>query len=86
MNAELNNCCFDEIWQRINNASKIVLLSHVRPDGDAIGSQIALGSILESMDKKVVLVNEDGPRKFKLSKWFKKYKNLLSMISMPIYV
>lgn len=60
MNAELNNCCFDEIWQRINDASKIVLLSHVRPDGDAIGSQIALGSILESMDKKVILVNEDG--------------------------
>ena len=60
MNTELNNCCFDEIWQRINDSSKIVLLSHVRPDGDAIGSQIALGSILESMDKKVVLVNEDG--------------------------
>ena len=36
------------------------LLSHVRPDGDAIGSQIALGFSLMAMGRTVHLVNEDG--------------------------
>ncbi|MEC7357815.1 MAG: bifunctional oligoribonuclease/PAP phosphatase NrnA, partial [Verrucomicrobiota bacterium] len=33
---------------------------HVRPDGDAIGSQIALGASLEELGKEVNLINEDG--------------------------
>lgn len=37
-----------------------MLMSHVRPDGDAIGSQIALGFSLMAMGKTVYLVNEDG--------------------------
>lgn len=37
-----------------------VIMSHVRPDGDAIGSQIALGFSLMAMGKTVYLVNEDG--------------------------
>ena len=37
-----------------------VIMSHVRPDGDAIGSQIALGFSLKAMGKEVFLVNEDG--------------------------
>jgi bifunctional oligoribonuclease and PAP phosphatase NrnA len=37
-----------------------VLLSHVRPDGDAIGSQLALGFALLAMGKSVRMINEDG--------------------------
>lgn len=37
-----------------------LLLSHVRPDGDAIGSQIGLGASLLEMGKTVHFVNEDG--------------------------
>lgn len=37
-----------------------VLMSHVRPDGDAIGSQLALGFALKALGKKVFLVNEEG--------------------------
>ena len=36
-----------------------VLTSHARPDGDAIGSQIALGLALESLGKTVRFVNHD---------------------------
>lgn len=37
-----------------------VIMSHVRPDGDAIGSQLALGFSLMAMGKTVFLINEDG--------------------------
>ena len=60
MNAKYNNCSHKEIWQKIANSSKVLLLSHVRPDGDAIGSQIALGASLEGLGKDVFLINEDG--------------------------
>jgi phosphoesterase RecJ-like protein len=36
------------------------LMSHVRPDGDAIGSQLGLGLALEAMGKTVHYWNEDG--------------------------
>ncbi|BCX49398.1 nanoRNase/pAp phosphatase [Haloferula helveola] len=51
---------FEEIGQWLEEAESFALLSHVRPDGDAIGSQIALGFALEAMGKKVRLINEDG--------------------------
>lgn len=43
-----------------NGHASFVIMSHVRPDGDAIGSQIALGFSLMAMGKTVYLVNEDG--------------------------
>ncbi len=41
-------------------AGRVVVLGHVRPDGDAIGSQIALASSLLAAGKQVVVLNEDG--------------------------
>jgi len=38
---------------------RIAIVSHVDPDGDSIGSQIALGNFLQSLGKEVVLVNQD---------------------------
>ena len=46
-----------EVFQKHQS---FVLLSHVRPDGDAIGSQLALGFSLMAMGKTVFLINEDG--------------------------
>ncbi|MDP0491953.1 MAG: bifunctional oligoribonuclease/PAP phosphatase NrnA [Verrucomicrobiota bacterium JB023] len=39
---------------------RFVLVSHLRPDGDAIGSMLGLGLMLEAMGKEVVYLNEDG--------------------------
>jgi phosphoesterase RecJ-like protein len=36
------------------------VLTHVRPDGDAIGSQLAMVLALQKLDKTVVAYNEDG--------------------------
>ncbi|HKM57161.1 MAG TPA: bifunctional oligoribonuclease/PAP phosphatase NrnA [Chthoniobacterales bacterium] len=54
------NASFSEIAGAIRRAHRIVLLSHIRPDGDAIGSQLALALSLESLGKEVVAWNEDG--------------------------
>jgi phosphoesterase RecJ-like protein len=39
---------------------KFAILSHVRPDGDALGSQLALGLSLKQLGKVVRIWNEDG--------------------------
>ena len=51
---------FHEIAGAINRANRIVILSHVRPDCDAIGSQLALLLSLQELGKKVTAWNEDG--------------------------
>lgn len=55
-----NNSSFEQIAEVLKAHQSFVLLSHVRPDADAIGSQIALGATLMAMGKSVRLINEDG--------------------------
>ena len=50
----------DQIGEVLRNHQSFVLISHVRPDGDAIGSQLALGFSLMAAGKTVYLINEDG--------------------------
>jgi phosphoesterase RecJ-like protein len=54
------NASFEQIGGIFSQYDSFVILSHVRPDGDAIGSQIALGFALMAAGKKVRLINEDG--------------------------
>ncbi|HEY1121327.1 MAG TPA: bifunctional oligoribonuclease/PAP phosphatase NrnA, partial [Haloferula sp.] len=54
------NASYQDIGEIFAKHDSFVILSHVRPDGDAIGSQIALGMALEAAGKKVRLINEDG--------------------------
>jgi phosphoesterase RecJ-like protein len=41
-------------------ADRILIISHIRPDGDAVGSTLGLGLMLEELGKKINLVLEDG--------------------------
>lgn len=55
-----------EIKERIAVAKKIVMASHVRPDGDAIGSLLGLGLALRDAGKSVQMILVDGvPSSFK---------------------
>ena len=54
------NATFEQIGDLLRRHQAFVILSHVRPDGDAIGSQLALGFALEAAGKAVRLINEDG--------------------------
>ncbi len=49
----------------IRKAKRILIVSHVNPDGDTLGCQLALGLALLHMDKKVTFGNADGcPTRF----------------------
>lgn len=48
----------DRIVQHLKTSRRVLLASHVNPDGDAIGSLIAMGLSLEQLGKQVVLYNE----------------------------
>jgi len=54
------NASFSQVGDVLRDHQSFVLLSHVRPDGDAIGSQLALGYALMALGKSVRLINEDG--------------------------
>jgi phosphoesterase RecJ-like protein len=51
---------FAEIARALREHQKFAVLSHVRPDGDALGSQLALALSLQQMGKEVRVWNEDG--------------------------
>ncbi|GIV61591.1 bifunctional oligoribonuclease/PAP phosphatase NrnA [Rhodocaloribacter litoris] len=40
---------------------RFVVTTHTRPDGDALGSQLALGHFLRKLGKEVHLINTDAP-------------------------
>jgi len=54
------NASFEQLADVLRRHASFVLITHVRPDGDAIGSQLALALVLEAMGKRVVCLNEDG--------------------------
>jgi phosphoesterase RecJ-like protein len=51
---------FEEIGRAFREHQRFAILSHVRPDGDALGSQLALALSLEQLGKDVRVWNEDG--------------------------
>ncbi|MEO0559096.1 MAG: DHH family phosphoesterase [Bacteroidota bacterium] len=51
------------VREALDEASRLVLTSHLRPDGDALGSEIALAHALRARGKEVVILNVDpAPR------------------------
>ena len=56
----MNNALPGDIKSRLSAANKIVIVSHVRPDGDAIGSLLGLGLALREAGKSVQMVLVDG--------------------------
>src|SRR5262245_14194010 len=48
------------ICQAIVRRQRFLLTSHARPDGDSIGSQLAVAYALEARGKQVKLVNADA--------------------------
>ena len=51
---------FTEIGRVLREHNKFAVLSHVRPDGDALGSTLALALSLKGLGKEVRAWNEEG--------------------------
>lgn len=54
----------DEILKEIKKAEKIVILTHESPDGDAVGSSLAMKLMLEELGKKSDVVIPEYSRMF----------------------
>ncbi|WP_200762573.1 DHH family phosphoesterase [Nitrosophilus alvini] len=71
---------YKKAYEYIQKSDNIVLISHVNPDGDAIGSSLALFHVLKKAGKKVSVVNvsEDIQRSLDFLPGFSKIRR-----SMP---
>ncbi len=49
----------EEIAAALKSGLRFLVVSHANPDGDAIGSVLAIGRLLAQMDKEVVMYNKD---------------------------
>jgi bifunctional oligoribonuclease and PAP phosphatase NrnA len=49
-----------QIRDELLNRQRVLLTSHLRPDGDSIGSQLALAFTLDALGKQVRIVNADA--------------------------
>lgn len=66
----------DKVSKLINKAEKIIVVSHVSPDGDAIGSSLAMAKFLELQEKQVqVIVPNALPDNLK---WLKGAKDIIT--------
>jgi len=48
---------YKKIWDKIKESNNIVLISHLNPDGDALGSSLSMYNILKNMGKNVKVLN-----------------------------
>ena len=50
----------EQITGQLIKSNQVLLVSHINPDGDAIGAMLGLGLALETMKKKVQLYNQSA--------------------------
>jgi bifunctional oligoribonuclease and PAP phosphatase NrnA len=71
----MNDPVIEGIRHQLHKAGSILIVSHIRPDGDAIGSVLGLGLALEAVGKQVKMVLQDGvPSSLKFMKGTEKIK------------
>lgn len=51
---------YDDITKKIKESNRIAIMSHIMPDGDSIGSSLALCSALKKFGKEVSFILDDS--------------------------
>lgn len=64
----------DNIKEEIYKAESIIILTHETPDGDAIGSSLAMYNGLKTLNKKVDVVIQDAPQIYNFLQGFDEIK------------
>lgn len=60
MKMSRTNCTLEAIAEVLRTRERFVVMSHVRPDGDALGCTLAMALCLQQLGKTVSVWNEDG--------------------------
>ena len=64
--SELSNITFAEVCDRLEAANSVVILTHMRPDADTLGSAFALRELLCLLGKRAEVINgDDIPKKLR---------------------
>ncbi len=72
----MDNALIQSVHKQIQAARRILVVSHIRPDGDAVGSLLAMGLALHAVGKDVQMVLADGvPRNLRRLKGSDKVLN-----------
>ena len=53
------NITMKEAAEKLMAAKKLLITAHVNPDGDAVGSTLALAALLRSKGKKATVMIDD---------------------------
>jgi len=70
-----------QIIQQLKNSRSVLIASHVNPDGDAIGSLLAMGLALDALNIKATLYNEsDIPAVYRFLPEIKRIQNQISRV------
>jgi len=56
----LDNNPVDKVIEVIRERDDFLITAHVNPEGDSVGSQLALFDLLEKLGKKAIIVDNDG--------------------------
>lgn len=56
----MDEAVLNAAYQHIRDAQRVLIVSHIRPDGDAIGSLIGLGLSVQALGTEVQMVLADG--------------------------
>ena len=63
---QMDNDSIEAAHQIIRDSDRVLVVSHIRPDGDAVGSVLGLGLALLAVGKDVQMVLQDGiPKSFR---------------------
>ncbi len=54
------NCSLSQIADALREKQRFLVISHLRPDGDALGCTLAMGLCLRQFGKDVTMWNEEG--------------------------
>jgi phosphoesterase RecJ-like protein len=78
------NCTLAETAKLLKEAGKMVIVSHISPDGDTLGSSLALAHALRMLDKEVMLnVDDDIPSVFSFLPGIGEYMRFAPDDSVP---
>ncbi len=57
--SELSNITFGDVCDKLYSASSVLILTHMRPDADTLGSACALRELLLGLGKRAEIINSD---------------------------
>ena len=77
------NKLYDKTSEIIDSNDNFLIISHIYPDGDSLGSQVALYQLISKLKKNVAVVcNSELPYQYKFLPYFNKIKKGLEEVNI----